>query len=371
MLALIFSIAKGFGIQDKIEPLLLEKTVGGEIAADLIPRITEYVANTNVTALGSIGLLFIVYTAISMLGQIEASFNRIWGIKKSRSPLRKATDYLAIIIIGPLLLAVSLGLSATLGSTVFTRKLLEIGLFAGTLKLFFFALPWMTNIAVMTLIAMIIPNTAVRFTAALPAGIITGSLWQITQFIFIDFQVGVARYNAVYGTFASVPIFMIWLQASWILVLLGGVISFACQNAATFHPLEFEDHISFASREKISLAVLLAICRTYDLGEGASTPTAVSNRLGLSEDFVRHALAGLLDRGAILLLREEGKDGYVPARPSQQLKIAHFFKEMEGEQADGLEFHDQDINAAIKRILLLRQQALEANFADAGMDMPP
>ena len=369
MLALIFSIATGFGIQDKIEPLLLEKAVGGAIAADLVPKITEYVTNTNVTALGSIGLLFIVYTAISMLGQIEASLNQIWGVKKPRSFVRKASDYLAILIIGPLLLALSLGLSTTLSSNVITRKLLEIGLFAGTMKLFLLSIPWLTNIAVLTLIYIIIPNTTVKFAPALSAGIITGCLWQITQFIFIDFQIGVAKYNAIYGTFATVPIFMIWLQASWMLVLLGGVISFACQKAATFHPLEFEGSVSHASREKISLAVLLAICRAFDRGEGPSGPDTIGNRLGLSGNYVSHALAGLLARGAILLLSDGNKELYVPAKPTRDLKISHFFKEMEGAQADNLQFLDQDINAAITKILLLRQQAMEENFADTGMDM--
>ncbi|MBI4792975.1 MAG: YihY/virulence factor BrkB family protein [Deltaproteobacteria bacterium] len=369
MLALIFSIATGFGIQDKIQPLLLEKAVGGGIAADLIPKITEYVTNTNVTALGSIGLVFIVYTAISMLGQIEASLNLIWGVKKPRTFIRKASDYLAILIIGPLLLALSLGLSTTLSSNVITRKLLEIGLFAGTMKLFLLSVPWLTNTAVLTLIYIIIPNTTVKFVPALSAGIITGCLWQITQFIFIDFQIGVAKYNAIYGTFATVPIFMIWLQTTWLLVLLGGIISFACQKATTFHPIEFEESISHASREKICLAVLLTICRTFDRGEGPAAPDTIGNRLGLSENFVRHALAGLLARGAILLLSDEGKELYVPAKPTRDLKISHFFKEMEGEEADNLKFRDQDINTAITKILLLRQQALEENFANQGMDM--
>ena len=164
LLAMVFSIAKGFGIQDKIEPLLLEKAVGGEIASDLAPKIIEYVNNTNVAALGSIGLLFIAYTAISMLGQIENSFNQIWGIKNPRTFIRKSSDYLAILIIGPLLFAVTMGFSTTMRSHAFTQKLLEIGLFAGAMKLFILSLPWITSILILTLLYVIIPNTTVRFS---------------------------------------------------------------------------------------------------------------------------------------------------------------------------------------------------------------
>jgi len=367
LLAMVFSIAKGFGIQDKIEPLLLEKAVGGEIASDLAPKIIEYVNNTNVTALGSIGLLFIAYTAISMLGQIENSFNQIWSIKKPRTFIRKSSDYLAILIIGPLLLAVTLGLSTTMRSHAFTQKLLEIGLFAGAMKLFFLSLPWISSILILTLLFVIIPNTTVRFLPALLAGTITGCLWQLTQIIFIKFQIGVAKYNAIYGTFASVPIFMIWLQTTWILVLSGAVINFACQNAGKFHPLEFEKNLNFASKEKISLAVLLTICLAFDRGKGPSGPATISDRLGLSESFVRNALARLLETGKILPVSSEENDLFVPAKPTAELKIANFFKDIEGEQADKLEFKDAEINGTIAKILDLRQQALEMNFENKGM----
>jgi len=367
MLAMVFSIAKGFGIQDKIEPLLLEKAVGGEIASDLAPKIIEYVNSTNVAALGSIGLFFIAYTAISMLGQIEDSFNQIWAIKKPRTFIRKSSDYLSILIIGPILLAVTLGLSTTLSSHAFTQKLLEIGLFAGAMKLFFLTIPWISSILILTLLYIIIPNTTVRIFPALLAGTISGCLWQLTQIIFIKFQIGVAKYNAIYGTFASVPIFMIWLQTTWILVLFGGVINFACQNAGKFHPLEFEKDINFASKEKIGLAVLLDICRTFDQGHGPSGPATISNRLGLSESFVRNALSRLLEIGKILPISNEENDLFVPARPTGELKIAHFFKDIKGEQADKVEFKDEEINGAIDKILDLRQKSLDENFENKGM----
>lgn len=367
MLAMIFSIAKGFGIQEKIEPLLLEKALGGEIGADLIPKIIEYVDNTNVAALGSIGLLFIVYILAALLGQIEDSFNRIWSVKKSRTMIRKASDYLSILVISPLLLAITVGFLTTLMSHSLLQRLLGIGLFAGAMKLFLLSLPWVSSIMVLTLLYMIIPNTNVRLVPALLAGTIAGILWQLSQLLFINFQIGVARYNAIYGTFASVPIFMIWLQVSWIIVLFGGVINFACQNAGKFHPLEFAVHIPFGAKEKICLAVLITICRKFGRGEGPSSPEEISEQLGVSENFVRNGLNRLLSIGKILPVNDESREFFLPAKPIAELKIADFFADVKGAQADKLQFRDQEINATVRDILVQRRRALEVHFDNRGM----
>lgn len=362
MLAMIFSIAKGFGIQEKVEPLLMGKAMGGEIAADLIPKIIEYVNNTNVTALGTIGLVFIVSTSISLLGQIENAFNRIWLVTKPRSLIRKASDYLSLLILSPLLLAVTLGLSTTLQSHALLQKLLAIGLFAGAMKLFLLSLPWISSVVVITLLYMIIPNTNVRLLPALTAGTIAGILWQLSQILFISFQIGVARYNAIYGTFASVPIFMIWLQASWIIILVGGIINFACQRAGKFHPLEFATTIPFADKEKICLAVLIAICRKFDKGKGASSPAEISDQLGISEHFVRNGIHRLLQIDKILAVNAEAGDFFVPAKSTEELKIADYFLDVRGVETDRLEFRDEEINTTIRNILETRSRALHVQF---------
>ncbi len=367
MLAMIFSIAKGFGIQEKIEPLLMEKALGGEIASDLIPKIIEYVDNTKVAALGSIGLLFIIYTSISLLGQIEDSFNRIWAVRKSRTLIRKASDYLSILILSPILLAVTVGLSTSMKSHSFLQKILEIGLFAGAMKLFLLSLPWISSIIALTLLYMIIPNTTVRLVPALQAGTIAGILWQLSQYLFINFQVGVARYNAIYGTFASVPIFMIWLQVTWIIILFGGVINFACQKAGKFHPLEFEENVPFAGKEKICLAVLIVICRKFEKGEGSSSPEEISEQLGLSENFVRNGINRLLQIGKILTVNDDTEDRFVPSKPTDELKIADYFLDVKGGQEDRLEFRDEEINNAIRSILEIRSKALDTHFNNKGM----
>lgn len=336
LLAMIFAVAKGFGVQDKIETILLERAVGGEIANDLIPKIIEYVDNTNVAALGYIGLAFIIYTAISMLGQIESSFNHIWQIEKPRTLIRKFTDYLALLILGPLLLAITLGLSTTLSSHAITQKLLEIGLFAGAMKLFLLSLPWLSSIMVLSLIYIIIPNTTVHLRSALFAGVVAGLTWQLTQISFISFQVGVAKYNAIYGTFASVPIFMIWLFVSWIIVLSGALLNFACQHVGDFQAIDFNEELHFKAQEKICLSVLLLICREFKRDASKLTAPEIGRKLNLPTSLVESSLEQLEQIDMIVPVEHEALPAFIPARPISQIKLADFFQNLK--LCDGQDF---------------------------------
>ena len=336
LLAMIFAIAKGFGVQDKIETILLERAVGGEIANDLVPKIIEYVDNTNVAALGYIGLAFILYTAISMLGQIESSFNHIWQVEKPRTLIRKFTDYLALLILGPLLLAITLGLSTTLSSHAITQKLLEIGLFAGTMKFFLLSLPWLSSIMVLSLIYIIIPNTTVHIRSALFAGIVAGLIWQLTQFSFISFQIGVAKYNAIYGTFASVPIFMIWLFVSWVIVLAGALLNFACQHVGNFQEIDFKEELHFRAQEKICLSVLLLICREFNRDASKLTASEISRKLKLPTSLVESSLEQLGQINMVVPVERDTLPAYIPARPIEQIKMADFFQNLK--LCDGQEF---------------------------------
>lgn len=360
LLAMIFAVAKGFGVQDRIESILLEKAVGGEIANDLIPRIVEYVNNTNVKALGYIGLAFIIYTAISMIGQIEDSFNEIWQVKQSRTIIRKFSDYISLLILGPLLLAITLGLSTTLSSHAFTQKLLEIGLFAGAMKLFLLSLPWLSSIIVIFLVYVIIPNTTVKMTSALIAGIVSGLAWQFTQIAFISFQVGVANYNAIYGTFASVPIFMIWIFVSWVIVLFGALLNFACQHVEDFQPIDFKEELNFGAQEKISLAVLLEVCREFEKDGSKSTAPVIGHSLELPVSLVESCLKQLTQMGGVVPVEEENEHSYVPAKPLEQIKIADFFHEIK--QCDGQDFEIGDNAHAIPVYKIL------ADYTDAIND---
>ena len=362
LLALIFAVAKGFGIQEKIEPLLLQQALGGEIAQDLIPQIVEYVTNTNVAALGYTGLVFILYTAISLISCIESSFNRIWLIKKQRTIFRKFSDYFSVLLLGPILLFLSLGLSTSLSSNTITQKLLEIGLLAGAMKLFIFSLPWLTSILVLTFLFLFIPNTRVKFFPAFIGGVISGSAWHLSQVGLIHFQVGVSRYNAIYGTFASVPIFMFWVYISWIIVLTGSIIAFSCQNVSNHHPLNFDKKIQFGVAEKIAFLVLQSVCRHFE-NKDRLTSEEISLELGLPRKMVQATLSNLNEIGYLIKTVDKEKS-FLPAMPVNQMKIADFFSNIKKINGRDFPIGDDEAERKINELMAEFDQAMRDRFGE-------
>lgn len=326
VLALSFAVAKGFGAQDMIQELIISQTVVGP-AQEIVPKIIEYVNRTNVKPLGSIGLVILIFTALNVLGKIEQSFNKIWGVKKPRTFFRKFSDYLSVLTVGPILLIGAVGISTTLSSHTVTQKLLEVGLFAGAMKVFLLSLPWLCIIIALTFLYLFIPNTKIRVLPALLAGAIAGSAWQLVQMGYIFFQVGVAKYNAIYGTFASVPVFLLWVYVSWVIVLAGAEIGYACQNVRHFHTLDIGQTLNYSTKEKAALAIMLELCKEYEKRGSRLTPAGLSGKIKMPVSLVNEVLEHLTGIGYILPVEKNGSNTYVPSRPTDTMKLADFFQD--------------------------------------------
>ncbi len=364
ILALIFSVGKGFGVQEIIEPIIMQNLVGGGVANDIFPQVLKYVENTNVKALGTIGLIFILYTAISMVSDVEEAFNLIWSVKRARSLYRKFTDYLSVLAIGPIFLGVMLSVSPLLSSHTITQKLMEYGLFAGAFGFFLKAIPWLASIIVISLLYLFIPNTKVKLQSALVAGVIAGLCWQLNQILFIKFQIGVARYNAIYGTFATVPILLLWLQAGWVIVLTGAILSNACQNRSTTQNFSIES-MAYGEREKLLIVILTQVCQRYDEGGGESGIDQLSSELMLPEEMIRAACDILIEMG--YLVRMENADGmaaFLPAKPTTTIGLADFFILMKKSQPDVLFFDKQILTDEMRATLGARNEAIFDKFRE-------
>ena len=229
-LAIIFSMSKAFGAFDAVRSLVLEKAA---VTQEIVTKIIDLASKTNLKTLGIVGLGFLIWTLIIVLGTIERSFNDIWGIKKSRNIFRKFTDYLGVILICPILALCTTGVNAFLSNSSLVNKILGMEFIGVLMHQLLRMAPYLSMWLVFTFIYMFMPNTKVKFSSALTAGIIGGTLWQLTQWVYIHLQIGVSRYSVIYGTFASIPVFLIWLHISWLIVLFGAEISFAHQNART------------------------------------------------------------------------------------------------------------------------------------------
>jgi len=321
VIALMFGIAKGFGLQKQVETLLLAKMEGQqEVVTRIIDFANSLLANTSGGFIAGVGVAFLFWTIIRVLSNIERSFNDIWGVVKPRSFARKFGDYLSIILVCPILLAIAGSATVFVSSQI--RLIVEkVPLLQNLGPLFwmlFKLLPYCTIWVAFTFIFIFMPNTRVKFKSALIGSIVAGTIFQLVQWIYINFQIGVARYGAIYGSFAALPLFLIWLQTSWLVVLFGAEVSFAHQNVETY---EFEPDCLSVSRSfktLLSLLVTQRLVHRFCDGEKPSDASGLSHELDIPVRLVRQILYELSESGVASEVRK-GEDKELAYQPAIDL----------------------------------------------------
>jgi membrane protein len=315
--ALAFAILKGFGVQNMVEPLILDAVAAG--SQEIVDRIVTYINNTNMTSLGAIGLLTLITTVITLLGNIEEAFNLIWGVRETRSLNRKFSDYLSVVVSAPLLMLAAISLTTTLQSQAFVQWVIANVYLGDTLlqgiRLLQHVIVW----AALVFLYIFIPNTRVRFTSALVGGVLAGTLWQGVQWGYIHFQVGVAKYNAIYGTLAVLPIFMVWIYTSWLIVLFGVEIVCAHQNIRTIRH-ELRISINHGLKELLTLTILQAIAERFHSGRPPLTVEDLAENLDTPVRTCRGLIDMLTETGFLVQIAGDSPS-YQPARELENISI--------------------------------------------------
>ncbi|MBN2125615.1 MAG: YihY/virulence factor BrkB family protein [Deltaproteobacteria bacterium] len=341
VVAMIFGIAKGFGFQRNLEHILFERFEGQEQVVERIVHFAQaLLENVKGGLVAGVGLIILFYTIIKILSHIENAFNDIWGIRKPRSLGRKITDYLSLMLITPVLFILSSTLTVTITSGA--RLVVEkISLLGPVSPLIFFLLKFMPYCVLWILFTFLytfIPNTRVNFRSGVLAGIIAGSLYQVFQWVYITFQIGVAKYNAIYGSFAALPLFFIWLQFSWLIVLLGAEISFAHQNVETY---EFEQDcltISPSFKRLLSLRVIQLLVKHFAEGERAWSAEEIAHKLEIPIRLVQQILFDLVNAGLVSETLTDGDRAaaYQPARDPEIMTITYVLGRLEHTGSDNI-----------------------------------
>lgn len=363
LLALMFSVLKGFGVQNSLEPLILERiAVGSE---QIVDNIITYINNTNMGRLGTVGLVALVMTVLALLSNIEESFNHIWGVRETRSLIRRFADYFSVVIFGPLFILAAVSMTATLQAQGFLQHLMSLAFVGQLIVLLFKVLPYLAMWAAFTFLYVFMPNIKVQFRSALIGGIIGGTLWQIGQWGYVHFQVGVARYNAIYGTLAALPIFMVWIYFSWLIVLLGLEVTYASQNLKTIRQEFRGGNVNFSSRERVALTVLLVLAGAFLRGERPWSRERIGEELELPPRLVRNLLDDLVRLGFVSLVQGEGEEqeAYLPARSPETLEV---FTVMRALREDGVDYlqlakrpERDSVRMLVARLERAQQQELE------------
>lgn len=333
LLAFAFAILKGLGVQNQIEPILIDNLAVGSEAA--VTRIIEYINNTNVAKLGTVGLGMLLLTILALLSNIEKSFNSIFGVGETRSLMRRFADYFSVLAFGPLLLVVAVSMTATIQNLDFVQSLQEKQYLGDLISFAFKILPYVAMWIAFSFLYIFMPNIRVRLPAALIGGVIGGTLWQLGQIGYVLFQVGVARYNAIYGTMAALPIFMVWIYFSWLVVLFGLEITSSIQNLQTIsHKIRAENE-RLSQLDFVGLTVLLAVTRAFIRGEAPLSVARLSERLDLLPGQAIAISNDLMSLG--YLSRASGRDqknGFLPHLAPESIQVKDVLRRLRGDLPD-------------------------------------
>ena len=351
-----FGIAKGFGFEKRLERQLLEQFQGQE---EVITRVITFaeslLTNTKGGVLAGVGIVVLFWAVIKVLSNIEASFNDIWGIREARSWGRKFSDYLSVMLLGPILMILSSSVTVfiTTQVTLIMEKIALLGVFSPLISFILKVLPYGIIWVLFTFLYIFMPNTKVTFKSGLLAGIIAGTIYQIVQFGYITFQVGAAKYNAIYGSFAALPLFLVWLQLSWLIVLFGAEFSFAHQNVDTY---EFEpDSLKVSSLFKRLLSLRIAHLLVSNFAQGGRplTATQISHRLETPIRLVHQILFELTAAGIVSDTQtEEYKEpGYQPARDINTLTIRFVIDALDDRGTDAIPVAETEEGKVLSTIL--------------------
>ena len=346
VVAMAFGIAKGFGLEKRLEEEIMREFAGQtEVLQRVIDFADKLLTNTRGGIIAGVGLIVLLWTVIKVLSHIEHSFNDIWGVEKARSWGRKVADYITFMLICPLLWIIAGSVTVYITAHV-TRITNEVELlsrfdeliFAG-LKLGPYALIWI----LFSVTYILMPNTKVSLKSGIVAGIIAGTVFQLVQWLYIHFQIGVAKYNAIYGSFAALPLFLIWVQTSWFVVLFGAEIAHADQTGDEFE-LEPDYHnLSPYQHKLVALQVLQLIIRRFAQEKPPLNADALAQKLVLPISLVRGTTESLMASG--LINQAQCDDGaippYQPAMDINRLTLKKVLEALEHREGEEIQLEPQ------------------------------
>lgn len=354
--AMIFGIAKGFGFDRAIEQMIYEKLEGQEEVATRIVGFAQALlqnAEGGIIASVGVGILFLII--ILILSDIENAFNDIWGIRSPRRLGRKVSDYLSLMLICPVLFITSSALTVVIASGV-KEVVQKIDLLGAVSPAIFFVvnlLPYCVLWILFTYLYLFMPNTKINFRSGAVAGIIAAAIYTIFQWGYINFQILVARYNAIYGSFAALPLFFVWLHASWLIMLFGAEISFASQNVDDF---EFEKDcrsVSHAFKRLLSLSIAHLLVKHFSNGGGGWNAIQISKKLEIPLRLVNRILYDLVSSGVVSEIKVgEGRMvAFQPAKDPETMTIKYVIDALEQKGSSSLKMAEsEELQRLMKRL---------------------
>lgn len=334
VIAMLFGIAKGFGFEKTLTERLIEQVPHQEtMVIQLISFAQNLLESTKGGVVAGIGIVVLFWTVISLIGNIEESFNYIWKIPRGRSISRKYSDYLSLMLFAPIILIVANSISVLLSTEInWLMSIIELPELGTSLVLKALGLlPLLLMIGLFTFTFIFMPNHKIHFMAGLIAGIVTGILYDFLQWAYISLQIGVSNYNAIYGSFAAIPLFVVWLQMGWMIVLLGCEIAFYCQYYENYRNNNRFSNLSFSVQKIIALQVTHLLVKQFGELSNPLTADEIAAKLALPIAIVQQVLLKLTASHILVEFNipDEEDDVYQPAVDPKILTIAFVINALE------------------------------------------
>jgi len=361
ILAVVFAIARGFGYNKYIEVWFRDAfSSQPQVAEVLISFVNSYLVHTKSGIFLGVGLVFMLYTVMMLVNNIELTFNEIWQVKKKRSIFRTITDYLAMFFLFPILIVVSSGLSLFLATMA--NSMDGFMLLGSTIRFMIDAAPYFLMSLLFISLYVFMPNTHVKVKNAIVPGLLSGIAMQVVQFVYIHSQMWVTGYNAIYGSFAALPLFMLWVQISWTICLFGAELTYTSQNLDFYDYDAHTDDISHRYQLMISAILMSRICKRF--ADGKTAPSADDLRIetGIPIRIVNDLLYKLAEAKLVIEVSSDEKGGistFVPAESLNNLSVGVMIDRLEAQGSWKLDLPLTNLmNAEWSRAIVLRSAYL-------------
>jgi len=326
LLAFAFAVLKGFGVQNKLQPLLIDLFAPlGPKGVEMAVKVIDFVNNVKAGVLGTLGLVMLLYTVVTLVYKVEAAFNHVWRVREPRGLAESFGHYLSVIMIGPLLLVAALGLTATVSSHTAVQQIIDFAPVGVLLVAVAKLLPYLLVISAFTFFYVFVPHTHVQFRAALTGGVIAGVMWELAGWAFAALTVGSTRLTAIYSGFAILIMFMIWLYINWLIVLVGSQIAFYVQNPELVRHGLRHNEVGGRTMERVALHIMYLVGRAYHEGRTPWSREQLARRLHLPTEIILDVLDRLRQRGLLLMVSGRIRR-YIPAVDMGRIPLRDIFQ---------------------------------------------
>ncbi|MCG5513866.1 YhjD/YihY/BrkB family envelope integrity protein [Ectothiorhodospira shaposhnikovii] len=376
LLALSFSVLKGFGAHNAVEPFLLMVLEPlGEQGEEIAANVVGFVDNMRVGVLGFIGLIFLFFTVVGLIQKVETAFNYIWHVTCPRGFAQRFANYLSVILVGPVLIFSALGITASVMATDVVQRAMDYGLVGESVALLSRLVPYLLVTMAFAFIYVFVPNTRVKPLPALTGALVAALLWQTTGWGFASMMAGSTRYDAIYSGFAIVIMALFWLYLNWLILLVGSHVAFYVQNPGYLHVAQgVPVRLSGDLQERLALRVMRLTAERFYQGEGPTPRIQMARDFNLPEEALAPVLEALKQAGLLVAARKEDAT-YVPGRDLERISLKEILDSVRGYGSslldDGLPGEDRRVDRVLReRDEMLRERlggmTLKALVTDEG-----